>query len=176
MLAIITSASTLYASAEPWVISGKVISVSDGDTLMLLLKDSSKVSIRLSDIDAPERSHGEKRPGQPYSRVSTQSLKALAQGEFAKATCYEIDNPKFKRPVCTVFVNGINVNAEQVLQGMAWANRASPRYVRDPQIYVLEQRARINSRGIWGKTGSNVIEPWIWRDRCWRQNVCSADQ
>ena len=151
VLALAASTFAFSASAEPWTLTGKVINVSDGDTLMLLLADFSKETIRLSDIDAPEAGHGSNRPGQPYSRVSTLALTTLAKGQMASATCYEIDNPKYKRPVCTVFVNGVNVNAEQVRQGLAWANRSNPRYVRDPQTYQLEQQAKAAGRGVWSK-------------------------
>lgn len=171
MLAL-ASTFALGAKAEPWTLTGKVIYVADGDTIMLMLDDYSKVSIRMSDIDAPESGHGEKRPGQPYSRVSTQNLSALARGKQAAATCYEIDNPTYKRPVCTVFVNGVNLNAEQVRQGLAWANRANPRYLRDQQILVLEQQARAAGRGIWSKDSVQPMEPWIWRDLCWKKSAC----
>ena len=56
------------AAAQPWPVGGKVIHVEDGDTLTILQSDYSKVSVRLSDIDAPETSHGRGRPGQHAQR------------------------------------------------------------------------------------------------------------
>ena len=61
-------------AAQSWPMTGKVIHVEDGDTLTLLQSDYSKVSVRLSDIDAPETSMGEegqanhtaKPPNSPY--------------------------------------------------------------------------------------------------------------
>ncbi|WP_304350788.1 thermonuclease family protein [Comamonas testosteroni] len=174
VLALAAGTFAFGAKAESWTLTGKVIYASDGDTLVLMLDDYTKVNIRMSDIDAPESGHGQKRPGQPYSRVSMQSLSALAKGKLATATCYEIDNPKFNRPVCTVFVNGVNLNAEQVRQGLAWANRANPRYLRDQQILMLEQQARASGRGIWSKDAPRPVEPWIWRDLCWKKNACTG--
>lgn len=174
MLAIVASTSAFGSLAEPWALTGKVINVADGDSLTLMLEDFSKVSVRLSDIDAPESGHGQRRPGQPFSNASRQALSALVKGQQASATCYEIDNPKYKRSVCTVVVNGVNVNAEQLRLGMAWANRASPRYVRDSQSYVLEQQAKAAGRGLWSKNALPPIEPWVWRDQCWKKNACAG--
>lgn len=121
-LALLFAASfslSLEASELPgqqWPMAGKVIYVSDGDTLTILQSDFSKLTVRLSDIDAPETSHGNHRPGQPYSQASKQSLSELAKGKQATATCYEFD--RHERPVCTVLVNGQNVNAEQLRRGI----------------------------------------------------------
>ena len=57
-------------AAEAWKLDGKVIHVEDGDTLTIMLDDHSKYSIRLTDIDAPETSHGPRKLGQPFSKVS----------------------------------------------------------------------------------------------------------
>ena len=78
-------ASQAAFAAQPWTLEGKVVYVDDGDTLTILEADYSRASVRLSDIDAPETSHGRGRPGQPYSQASKQSLTALAAGKDAKA-------------------------------------------------------------------------------------------
>ena len=103
VLSVFMAASDAGA-AQPWTIEGKVVYVDDGDTLILLQADKSKASIRLSDIDAPEVSHGQGRPGQPFSDQSRKSLTEMARGAQASATCYERD--RYERLVCTVFVNG----------------------------------------------------------------------
>lgn len=157
---------------QQWPMVGKVIYVSDGDTLTILQSDFSKLSVRLSDIDAPETSHGNHRPGQPYSQASKQSLSELAKGKQASATCYEFD--RHERPVCTVLVNGQNVNAEQLRRGMAWANHASRRYVRDPQTYTLEAQAKAAGLGLWSSQGPLPVPPWEWRRQCWTNKACTG--
>lgn len=161
---------SLHAKDNPWVMDGKVIYVPDGDTLTLLLLDQSKVSIRLSDIDAPETSHGHKKPGQPFSQASKKSLTDLAKGKNAQAHCFEIDS--YKRPVCRVLVDGVNVNAEQLLRGMAWANAASRRYVRDPHSFEYESRAKAAGLGLWSLNERSPVPPWVWRRDCWKLNHC----
>jgi endonuclease YncB( thermonuclease family) len=63
--ALLALALTGPASAD----TCSVISVHDGDTLTALC-DGKKIKVRLTEIDAPERT-------QPYSRISTNSLKSL---------------------------------------------------------------------------------------------------
>lgn len=157
-------------AAQPWQMVGKVIHVEDGDTLTILQSDYSKVSLRLSDIDAPETSHGRSKPGQPYSEASKQSLAALARGQQATATCYESDH--WERPVCTVFINGQDVNAEQLRRGMAWMNRVNRTYVRNPQSAATEAKARAAGVGIWSAQGPRPVPPWDWRRDCWKKQVC----
>ncbi len=153
------------------VLEGKVIHVDDGDTVIVLNRENTKINVRLSDIDAPEISHGQTRPGQPYSRRSTQSLQDLALGKIVNATCYEED--RYSRQVCTIRVSGIDVNAEQVRRGMAMANRANPRYLRNKEILKYEDEAREAGLGIWVK-GQVPIEPWIWRKACWQKSFCGT--
>lgn len=159
-------------AAQSWPMEGKVIHVEDGDTLTILQSDFSKASVRLSDIDAPETSHGRTRPGQPYSQASKQSLAALARGQQAMATCYERD--RWERPVCTVFINGQDVNAEQLRRGMAWVNRVNRTYVRNPQSVAIEAQAQAAGIGLWSANGPRPVQPWVWRRDCWKNQACDG--
>lgn len=163
------------AVAGPWSLNGKVVHVDDGDTLVLLLVDKTRVKVRLSDVDAPESSHTRARPGQPYSEASKQSLVALAKGQEATATCYEHD--RWERAVCTVYIHGHDINAEQLRRGMAWVNGASRRYVRNPQSYAIAAQAEAARVGLWAGQGAHrPVSPWEWRKRCWAGKSCdSAD-
>ena len=56
---------------------GEVVSVTDGDTVVVLRKDTGqKVKVRLYGIDAPE-GKGKRWKPQPYSRQATDKLKSL---------------------------------------------------------------------------------------------------
>lgn len=155
-----------------WELNGKVIYVEDGDTLTLLTPYLSRQSIRLSDIDAPETSHSREKPGQPFGKVSKRSLEVMAKGQQATATCYEYDD--WHRLVCTVYVNGLDINAEQLRLGMAWANRANRRYVRNPRTYGLEAQAKSAGLGVWSVKAPLAMAPWEWRRKCWKHNACPA--
>jgi endonuclease YncB( thermonuclease family) len=67
--------------------------------------------IRLGGIDAPER-------GQPFGTVSRQHMAQLAFDKQAKADCYKVD--RYRRLVCTVYVDGKDVGLAQIDAGLAW--------------------------------------------------------
>lgn len=129
---------------------GKVVRVSDGDSLTLLVKQK-EIKIRLTQIDAPEY-------GQPYSARSKQLLTRLVYGKQAIAKVEAIDD--YGRKVARVYVGNLDVNAEMVRQGAAWVYR---KYAKDESLYQLEQGARDAGRGIWGLPETEQTPPWEWR-------------
>jgi len=69
-LFIISTSSVLFA----W--EGKVVGVTDGDTIKVL-KDGKQVKIRLASIDCPEKS-------QPYGRAAKKFTAGLVAGKIVK--------------------------------------------------------------------------------------------
>ena len=155
--------------ADPMIFIGVVIHVEDGDTLILVLRDAQKLTIRLSDIDAPEIKHGKDRPGQPYGTQAKELLQQLTLRRDVAARCYEKD--RYGRRVCRISVNDIDINAELVKTGLAWANRASIRYLRDRSILDVEHAAQSQKIGLWSSQ-QTPIAPWIWRRACWQFGEC----
>lgn len=153
-------------------VHGKVIHVDDGDTVILMLPDFTKINVRLSSIDAPESSHTNKetgRVGQPYSANSTQNLKTLVNGKDVDATCFDTD--RYGRSVCEIFVGRVSANQEQVRNGFAWANTSNNgRYLRDKSLVAMEAQARSAKAGLWAEKAP--IEPWAWRSECWKGGTC----
>lgn len=147
LLAALASSPT---HATPHAIYGKVVGVSDGDTLTILDANQVQHKIRLAEIDAPEKS-------QEFGQVSKQSLSDLAFGESAAATCKEED--RYGRSVCKVVVNGINVNAEQVARGFAWVY--SQYASKFSVLYAFEMKARAGRKGLW--SDKNPTPPWEYR-------------
>lgn len=136
-------------------ITGRVVGISDGDTLTLLDGNNTQHKIRLGQIDAPEVGHGRGKPPQAFGERSRQSLSDLVFGQQVTAAC---DGQSYERLVCQVTVGSMNVNMEQVRRGMAWAY---PKYVRDPAFYRDHDQARINRVGLWAD--AKPIPPWEWR-------------
>lgn len=138
---------TLSAQAE--TLGGHVVKIADGDTLTLLTSSNEQVKIRLAGIDTPERK-------QPFGNRAKQALSKLA---FQKQALVEIETKdRYGRTVGIVFVNGQNVNAELVKQGMAWVYR---KYNKDKALYELESRAKKERLGLWLE--ENPVPPWEWR-------------
>lgn len=137
----------LTASAAEW--TGKVVGVSDGDTLTVLNPQNKPVKIRLVEIDAPEKT-------QDFGQRSKQSLSDLCFGKAAKVDDHGQD--KYQRTLGRVTCDGMDANAEQVRLGMAWAYR---QYLTDPAIADLEQAAKAQKIGLWAD--AHPIPPWEFR-------------
>ena len=135
-------------------LSGKVVGVSDGDTLTLLVPDGAsfkQVKIRLGQIDTPES-------GQPYGQRAKQALSDLAFGKEARVVVQDTD--RYGRTVGRVYVGSVDVNAELVKQGAAWVYR---QYLKEQSLLALESEAKAAKRGLWGLPEAERMPPWEWR-------------
>jgi len=126
----------------------RVRSVHDGDTLTAMCAGLA-IKVRLVEIDAPERT-------QPYARRSANHLKAVCVGKLVR-----LDNPRldrYGRTLARVYCAGVDVSADQVRRGYAWA---FDKYLTDPEIKRLEAEARAAGRGLWA--GRDPMPPWEFR-------------
>lgn len=137
------------ASAEQ--LTGKVVGITDGDTLTLLTESKQPVKVRLAEIDTPES-------GQPYGSRARQALSDLAFGKQARVAV--TDRDRYGRTVGRVYVGEKDVNAELVRQGAAWVYR---QYAHDKALFTLEEEARRMQRGLWALPEAQQVPPWEWR-------------
>lgn len=144
------------ACASAQQITGRVVSIADGDTLTVLDGQNTQHRIRLAEIDAPEVGHGAKKPGQPYGTNSKQALADMCFKQVARVDVVDVD--QYGRIVGRVECSGRDVNLEQVRAGMAWAYR---QYARRPEIFSAEQGAKSARKGLWSDT--QPTPPWAWR-------------
>ena len=93
-------------------ITARVVGVTDGDTITVLTSERQQIHIRLSQIDAPEKS-------QDFGQASKQSLSDLVFGKDVSIEVETID--KYGRTVGKVKVGGVDANLQQINRGMAWA-------------------------------------------------------
>jgi endonuclease YncB( thermonuclease family) len=138
------------SSAEPRTLNGRVVGITDGDTLTLLV-DREQIRVRLAQIDAPESD-------QPYGKKAKAALSALAFSKQAHVEVVDID--RYGRTVGEVFVGGIDVNREMVRMGHAWAYT---KYSHTTEIIELEASARAAKQGIWALPENQREPPWLWR-------------
>lgn len=132
-------------------LEGRVVAIADGDTLTLLTADKHQVRIRLAEIDAPEK-------GQPYGTKAKEALSDLCFGKHVTAAY--VDTDRYGRTVARVYAGGLDINAEMIRQGAAWAFR---KYLTDPALLPLEEEARRASRGLWSLPQEQQLPPWEWR-------------
>lgn len=131
-----------------FAISGKVVSIHDGDTITIL-QDKQQIKVRLFGIDAPELK-------QPYGKKSKQFLANLIAGEVVEVD--ENGKDRYKRTIGTIYVNGTDINAQMVANGYAWAYRNfSKKYT------AQESQAKKQRLGLW--RDKEPIPPWEWRKR-----------
>lgn len=132
-------------------IVGRVVSVTDGDTLVVLVA-KKQIKVRLTEIDAPERK-------QPFGTRSRQSLADLCASKDARVV--EQGKDRYGRTLGRVYCAGVDANAEQVRRGFAWVYvKYAP---KDSPLYQLERRARLSKRGLWAD--DRVVPPWEWRKK-----------
>ncbi len=134
-----------------------VIGVADGDSIKVQCPARVKaISVRLAGIDAPEIVHKtfhiEEQPGGRESKASLVEM-CLKQ----PATLHRTATDRYGRMVAQVECAGLNVNAEQLRRGQAWAYMASKR----SQFPKLEAKARADGVGLWAVP--NPIKPSDWR-------------
>jgi len=149
---VLTLATGLAVAAT---IEGRVVSISDGDTITILDAGNRQHKIRLSGIDAPE-SH------QAFGQKSKANLSALIFNRQVVAECTKTD--KYRREICKVLVGDIDANLEQVKAGMAWWYRhyANEQPRQDQEAYeAAEFNAKIRRLGLWAD--KNPTPPWDWR-------------
>ena len=144
-LASLTLVASLPALAD---FTGRVVGVADGDSITVL-QDREQVKVRLVDIDAPEKA-------QPFGNRSKQALEALVKGREVKVV--ERGKDRYERTLARIYRGDLDVNAEQVRQGMAWVFR---RYSVDTALYAIEAEAKEQKRGLW--RDPNPTPPWEWR-------------
>ncbi len=118
--ALVASLSCLPALSASWVVEGRVVAVSDGDTITVLDPDKKQHKVRINRIDAPEK-------GQAFGDRSRQSLAQIAHGKDARIECHKTD--RFGRAVCKVWVQPLDcprcgktldVGLAQISVGLAW--------------------------------------------------------
>jgi len=136
-------------------ISGKVVSVADGDTITVLDAEHVQHKIRLSGIDAPERA-------QAFGRRSRELLSDLVAGAQVVVETDKAD--RYGRSVGKVLLQGRDINLAMVNAGLAWHYKKYEREqpASDRLLYAsAEEEARERRSGLWRDT--EPMAPWDWR-------------
>lgn len=129
-------------------LTGRVVAVSDGDTITVLV-DKRQVKVRLAEIDAPEKM-------QAFGQRAKQALSDLV---YDKTVMLDVvDTDRYGRSVARVLVNGVSANEQMVSQGMAWCYR---KYLRGDWCLPAEAAAREAKNGLWADPDPTA--PWEWR-------------
>jgi endonuclease YncB( thermonuclease family) len=93
------------------VIYGRVVGLTDGDTLKVLVAGQELLRVRIAFCDAPEKR-------QAFGTRAKQAMSELAFGKEIELRKHAID--RYGRTVAQVFVDGKDVGLEMLRQGFAW--------------------------------------------------------
>lgn len=147
---VVLAASTFaHAVAHSAVVQGRVVGVSDGDTITVLVQGNQRIRVRLAEIDAPESS-------QAFGARSKQALSALC---FGKTAMISTDNKdRYGRVVSRVSCNGVDAQSHMLSSGLAWVY---VQYAKDKKLFAIERQARAARAGLW--SDPQPIPPWEFR-------------
>lgn len=153
LLALVLAPLGQAADPQP-ILTGTVTKVVDADTIDVQLT-SGPIRIRLYGIDAPERS-------QPWGSEATEFLSGKILHQIIELEPFQQD--RYERMIAIVHKGDVNVNAELVRLGHAWAFR---KYLKrtDTDYCNCEAEARAAKRGLWSLPRDEHIAPWEYRKR-----------
>ncbi len=149
-------ASVLFhGDGESAELYGRVVRVSDGDTITIVDAERRRYRVRLAGIDAPERR-------QAYGKVSKQHLASQVFGRSVIVDWHKED--RYGRLVGKVSIDANDAGLGQLKAGMAWHYKqyANEQSSSDQRAYAAAEvdarRARV---GLW--RGPEPIPPWEFR-------------
>ncbi len=131
--------------------------LSDGDSFVVRTEDGRRIPVRLSAIDAPEKS-------QLFGDIARRSLLSLVEGK--PLTVIPVKRDPYGRTVARVLAGETDVGLEQVRAGMAWHYKRyeSEQTPRERREYArAEQQARDTGLGLWAQP--EPMPPWRFREQ-----------
>jgi endonuclease YncB( thermonuclease family) len=166
MLLVTLAFSALAAGASAATIRGRVVGVTDGDTISVLDASKREYKIRLAGIDAPERS-------QEFGQKAKQALAALTYGR--EVEIYWEKQDRYRRIVGKIGVQSphcvgancpfvIDAGLSLIKQGLAWHFKkyAHEQSASDRIDYSsAEESAKLRKIGLW--SNNTRIPPWEFR-------------
>lgn len=145
----------VYQSSFAEIINGRVVAVTDGDTIEVLDESKTLYIIRLAGIDAPEKS-------QAFGKASKQALSDLVYDQKVLVDTHKLD--RYQRYIGKVILNGKDINLTQIKTGMAWyyGRYGFELLFEDRHKYSDAQGyANVNRIGLWA--GQEQVAPWEYR-------------
>ena len=147
-LAQIAPARTAEPIDARW--TGKVVGITDGDTIKVLTPDNRQVKIRLYGVDAPEKK-------QAFGTKAKEFLSSLIFGETVEIQPISID--LYGRTIAKVWIHGKDVGLTCIEYGYCWHY---VQYCKKCTDYKNAQaKAKKQGLGLWAD--KNPIAPWKFR-------------
>ena len=131
-------------------ITGRVISVADGDSITVLINGSIQKKLRLAEVDCPEM-------GQPFGKNAKQFTSSQVFGK--NIIYYQTDIDRYGRIIAEVYYDsGKYLSEELIKSGFGWWYQ---KYSQNGKLGILEEIAKKKRIGLW--IDENPIYPSEWR-------------
>lgn len=153
--ALALALSAIWSAAHADALIGKVVGISDGDTVTVLTEEHRQVKIRIAGIDAPEKR-------QAFGQAAKDAMSDCAFGKQAGVEWKRLD--RYGRTIGKLTVDGVDCGLRQIELGLAWHYKAYEREqaAADRSAYAeAENAARSARRGLW--SDAQPIPPWEFR-------------
>lgn len=149
---LLTFATSLFSFANQPLseISGKVISVIDGNIIEILTDDGDKLLIKLSEVDSPEL-------GQDFGAEALAYTSKFCLNKIVKIAVVGKDRKGMRLGIVRL-KSGKQLNTELLKSGLAWH---SHHCIDRCEMKLLEIKAKKKKLGLW--VNANPTPPWIYR-------------
>jgi micrococcal nuclease len=131
----------------------KVVGIKDGDTVVVLDSLNNQITLRLAEVDCPEKS-------QPFG---TKAKQFTSDQIYLQTIKYVVtDTDRYGRSIAMIYYDTDNkyLSAEIIKAGMGWHYK---RYSTSKELALFEENAKKNKIGLWIE--NNPIEPSEWRKK-----------
>lgn len=131
--------------------TGKVIKIKDGDTIVVLDSLNNQITLRLAEVDCPEK----------VQAYGNKAKKFTANEVGSKMVTYKVESKdKYGRSIAKVFYNGKYLSKEIIKNGWGWHYK---KYSNSNELSDLEILAKNNKRGLWNEKYPTA--PWDFREK-----------
>lgn len=131
---------------------GKVVGISDGDTITVLTENKQQMKIRLYGVDTPERR-------QDFGERARQFTSDQVFGKTVDVD--PVDTDRYGRTVGIVTIDGQVLNRALVESGMAWVYEQYCTRQECSEWRQLQEKAKAGKVGLWSIP--NPTPPWEFR-------------
>lgn len=129
----------------------KVVGIKDGDTVVVLDSLNNQTTLRLAEVDTPEKSQA----------FGTKAKQFTSDQIYLKTIKYIVtDTDRYGRSIAMIYYDEDNkyLSAEIIKAGMGWHYK---RYSTSKELALYEVEAKETKKGLW--VDANPIEPSEWR-------------
>lgn len=119
-------------------LTGKVIGVKDGDTVVVIDSSNTQTTLRLAEVDCPEKAQA----------FGTKAKQFTSDQVYFKQVKYIVtDTDRYGRSIAKVYYDDNKyLSAEIIKNGFGWQYK---QYSTSKLLAKLEQEARQNKKGLW---------------------------